>query len=633
LTITVSACPVPSICIGYAPPLLPDELLYSWLGRLALLNAMGSPRECLARIFGSKTVVPSIDLPRRLLSVQQRLGGWLPFQTTDQLLDSGTLLPYHRPFLTPSRYDSVRRTLLQGDGKGLKTQLGRVANRFGANPSLRLCVECMADSFARHGSPYWMRRHQLPGVNCCTIHGIPLLHLPPLSLRTDRQRFIAPSALIARPNSKADAVQLRFAQLSEELLFSKLPVIDAQRRSVAYSHSVLALGLRSRRGRVDYRGLADAVRRSFKDFDGFDHRERLLATSANPLGWIKDLIERPERSAHPICHLLLIDFLFGSIPAFETACLSQDHVDATTHHQRSPNLPTARDSPADIDCESALRDTSLSCRAVAILLGRSVTTVVNLRRERGIPISERRKSLTPTILASVRSELSSGSALPIVASRCGVSLSTVYRILAEYPALQRPQHVQRLEADTTRRRQRWLTALAKHRDRGVNATRAAAPADYAWLYKHDRSWLTSTTQQIRHAHEVGLRVDWMERDTQLCEQVLRHLATLRNETPPQRITRTRLLRPLGETMVQRNIQCLPMLHALLSQVAESQEAFRVRRVDFAISALASSGGPIQVWRVRRLAGLRIWSDALANHANREIERLNAENSVCTYCLS
>lgn len=621
---------MPSVGIGYAPALLPDELLYSWLGRLALLNTAGPPRQCLELIFGSRTGIPGIDLPTRLVAIQERLGSWLPFGTTEELLDLGTLLPYHRPFMTGDRYVSVRKTILHGEGAGLKTQMGRVANRFGTSSPLRFCSECIADSIARHGSPYWMRRHQLPGINSCTRHAVKLLQVPQPSLRSDRQRFITPMALVtAQSQPQRDARQLKFAELSQTLLVSRLPVMDSQQRSATYRRSATALGFRSRYGRIDHRALAQAMRAHFEDFDGFDHQERLLASSAVPLRWIRDLIERPERSVHPICHLLLIDFLFGSIPAFERAFSLQKDTEPPDTQGRSLHLAPLQHSPSDIDSEAALLDTSQSCRQVAILLGKSVTTVVAQRRARGIPISERRKHLTSDILERVRSELSSGAPAAQVAARCGVSLSTVYRALAEHSLSSESQKARRLENETKQRRERWLTAITACRKSGMNSVRVAAPADYAWLYRRDRNWLASTRQPSPRKGSSKPRVDWVQRDIDLCRQVNAHLNVLRNKSPRRQITRTLLIRPLGEAKVRRNMHLLPMLSALLRQVVESREAFRIRRVDTAIAALVRRGGDIQIWRVKRLSGLRAWSDFLSEYARNEIDRLNAQNPIHT----
>jgi hypothetical protein len=625
---------MPSVGIAYAPALLPDELLYSWLGRLAALNTAGAPRQCLELIFGSGTGIPGIDLPTRLLAIQERLGSWLPFGTTEELLDLGTLLPYHRPFLPGDRYAFVHKTILQGDGKGLKTQMGRVANRFGTSSSLRFCAECIAESIDRHGSPYWMRRHQLPGINCCTKHVAKLLQVPQPSLRSDRQRFITPMGLVTvQPQPQRDTRQLKFAELSQSLLFSRLPVMDSQQRSATYRGSALALGFRSRYGRIDHEALAQAIRMHFEDFEGFDHRERLLASTATPLRWIRDLIERPERSVHPICHLLLIDFLFGSIPAFESAVSLQKNIEPADSQSCGLSPVPLQATRSDIDSEAVLFDTSQSCRQIATLLGKSVTTVVAQRRARRILINERRKHLTPNILERVRSELSSGAPAAQIAVRCEVSLSTVYRVRAEHSLPRKSQQVQRLENEMRVRRERWLVAITACRTAGVSSARAAAPADYAWLYRHDRNWLVSTTQPIPRKCSTKPRVDWAQRDSDFCQQVKSHLAMLRNEAPQKQVTFTLLIRPLGEAKIRRNMHLLPMLHALLRRVVESPEAFRIRRVDMAIAALVGRAADIQLWRVKQLSGLRTWSDFLSEYTRNEIERLNAQNPIRTHSVS
>ncbi len=623
--------------IAYAPPLLPDELLYSWLARLAALNAMGAPRDVLQQIFGCRTLIPSVDLPSRLLAAAERLGGLLPFATLERLLEDGTLLPYHRPFLTEATYSRVRQRLLHGDGKGLKTLMGRVANRFGAHPALRSCPRCLADSWNRHGSMHWIRQHQLPGVNCCTAHGV-VLQAVPLQARTHRQQLILPARM---PETQlavlADARQLRFAHMSQDLVEAALPVIAPSRRAEIYRVAALSLGHCTRRGKVDFPAIANALRQRFNDFQGFDHQVRLLATAANPLGWLRPLFEKPQRSLHPICHLLLIDFLFGSVSAFKTACAVSVEPHAPSLHASSVEqaaMSYASSSALASDYEAALRDTSLSCRQVAASIGRSVTTVVAWRRERNIPIRERPKSQNSEVIAQVLEALGSLSSLPAVAKQVGVSLSSVYRILAQYPTTPRPRHDTTGIAQLPLRRERWMAALLACQTEGMDLVaeaRARAGADYAWLYRHDRAWLASATSDrarpIQPRIDRPTRVDWGRRDAELSQLLAAQLDVLRNEVPPRRLTKTLLLRPLGETMVRRNLGRLPQLGALLDKAVESAHAFGKRRVDRAIARLVMDGIQLQLWRVRRLAGLREWSQALAAYTNQQIDRVNAQNSL------
>jgi len=294
----------------------------------------------------------------------------------------------------------------------------------------------------------------------------------------------------------------------------------------------------------------------------------------------------------------------------------------------------ASSSARAIDHEDTLRDPSLSCREVAARLGKSVTTVVAWRRARAIPIRERRKSLHPTVIDRVLKAIGSLCSLPAVAARTGVSLSSVYRILAQYPATPQPRRDGAGIAQGLMRRARWVAALQACGKEGmglVTAARARAGADYAWLYRHDRAWLAATTliaePPSQHCNDRPGRVDWVRRDAELCQRFQHQFCMLRDEVPPRRMTKTRLMRPLGETMVRRNLGQLPELAALLDKAVESALAFGIRRVDHAIALLARDGAQLQLWRIQRLAGVRSWSTALTTHANQQVERLHAQNSL------
>lgn len=293
---------------------------------------------------------------------------------------------------------------------------------------------------------------------------------------------------------------------------------------------------------------------------------------------------------------------------------------------------TGHDGP---EYPAALRDTSMSCRQVAALTGHSVTTIVAWRRSQTIPIRERRKTLSPSKVDQILGALASQASLPSVAERFGVSLSSVYRILAEHPSTRQSRGDQALAAQTTLRRGRWSASLQScqnQKEGGVVAARAKAGADYAWLYRHDRAWLLATTRVTPRRQRASLRVDWVRRDADLSQRLLHQVELLRAEHPSRRLTKTRLLRVLGEAMVRRNLHNLPTLDTHLTQAIESAYAFGVRRIEFALATLISNGPDLQLWRVKRLAGLRVWSAELTAYANSQTDKLNAQNTVRTHSL-
>lgn len=601
--------------ICYVPELQPDELLYSFLGRLIAYNALYDPRTYLQLLFGTRDIVPGIDLPTRLAPLQQYLGAFSPFASTDELIDVGTLYPYHRPFLTTERHKAIHQILLIGGGKGLKTLMGRVANRFGASPPLRFCMCCASEDIARHGAPYWRRSHQLPGVTCCIQHRVELVvHTHPEQSGDKRRLMLVPTQTNATNSlGTCGDDQLRFAILSKDLLDARLPVVSPQQRRQAYLGAALHLGFRSRGNHVDHNGLATALRNHYGDFGNFAHRDRLLSSPKNPMRWLSTLLDNPARSSHPICHLILIGFLFGTIDAFRQALRVKETMDCSSIDSRRQILGAGSADKFRELHSALLRDASISCRRTASLLNVSVNMVVLHRRYLGVPIAERRKHLHPDRVSAIGADLARGMSPSSLAKQHRVSVSTVYRVRALLPNLSEMhakfRHAQELE----KRRRAWRQAITRHGSCGLRAVRAAAAAAYAWLYRHDRAWLLESTDSRRSIRHPKPWVDWDARDVALCGRLRQHVECLKSEWNRPRISKTLMLRVVGDAMIRANFERLPRLTTMIQAFTESQESFRIFRIDRAIRQLCADTIPIRLWRILRLAGIRSLTPALRNY--------------------
>jgi hypothetical protein len=605
----------------YVPELQQDELLYSFLARLIAYNALHDPRAYLQLLFGTRDVVPGVDLPTRLTLLQEHLGVFSPCLSADELIDVGTLYPYHRPFLSTERHESVREILLSGGGKGLKTLMGRVANRFGANPPLRYCLSCTAEDIARNGMPYWHRSHQLPGVTCCIRHRSELVvHVFPEHSGDKRRLVLAPPRknIIGEPVA-CDSAQLKFAILSKDLLDARLPVLSLEKRRHVYVSAAMQLGFRSRGNRIDQDALATALRAYYGDFGTFSHRDRLLSSQKKPLRWLSTLLDKPARSSHPICHLLLIGFLFGSIDAFCQALRAAEPMCCSPVDSQHQVFGGGRASEFRENHGALLRDTSISCRRAAHLLNVSVTTVVQQRRHLGVPIAERRKNLHPDRISAINMALMKGISPLSIAKQHRLSVSTVYRVRAMLPGLAethaKSQHARELEM----RRSEWTLAMARHRGCELRVVRGGATAAYAWLYRHDRAWLLERTGGRRVARHSKSWVNWEERDAALCQRLHEHVDCLRREESRPRISKTLMLRVVGDAMVRANFERLPRLKEMIHALTESPESFRRFRIDRAIRDLCADNIQVRLWRVQRLAGIHFLTPALRDYAEKRMK--------------
>lgn len=588
------------------PPFTPlhqkDETLYSYLGRVNAYNCWaGSSRSFVYDVFGNMKVVSSADLPSKLASMLERWPEVSPYPTLDEIMAKATQYPYHRPFIPAERWKELVRRATYGPGSSLKTWLGLVAHRFSASATFRSCVECDRLSWETEGVIYWHRAHMLPSVVICPIHHTPLvnyfvqsedsarsaLHLPPL----------AGTPVIVARSSFTSLTQ--FSVTSCDALWSEDPELTGDLCIATYRVKLEELGLCRASGRVRWAELSSLILDANDGFRGWAIGERISDRTGPVLGWLYGLLGGRDRLSHPLTHIVLINLLFGSFAAYAMAAK------APQEESLIDVAPEPTDAAPAARCD--ITDCAVSCRAAALELGASVTTVVKQRRALGLAISERRKTLTPERLDAVRQRLSTGASAAQVAEESHVSLSSVYRIRFEM-GLRPPPFATMPSNAVAVYRKRWVST-------GVIATsvkqrRVLDGAAYAWLYRHDRKWLTmgpgrSTRQATRKVRRP--RIDWVKRDENYARRIAAAAvaADHRARSSRRRLSTSALLRAAGpQSSIRAHLYRLPRSREALRAHSESVESFQKLRYESARASLIDSNGFFPQWKALKMAGLR-----------------------------
>lgn len=592
----------------YVPDLLHDELLHSWLGRVVVLNGLHTKQSARASSlgFGSSIAIP--DLPTNLATLHAHLSNASPFKSKQQMIDLGTMYPYHRPFLTESRHREVQSILSNGTGAGLKTLIGRVANGFGANPHLQYCSVCVSEQICNVGHSYWCRQHQIPGVTVCAIHGC-ALHVC-ITARAIGEFLSVPGGKItstATNDVPKFRPQVDFAILGRELVLANLPTISPEDRLAVYEEGARIRGLIKRNGMVDKTALAEALRRHYDDFKGFSFRDRLLSSESVPLSWVHTMFGRPGKALHPICHLLMIGYLFKTIESFTnqlSLCTSSKTANASTGIRQQG--AEALQPQKELSNDELLKDLSLSCRQAAVCLGLSVTTIVSKRRALGMPIASRPKHITAVFSDRLKQLLKDGISPAVVAQTLSTSLSTVYRVRLEIRAdLDKRKTSDILFAD----RERFVEILTDNPSLNASQVRGLDPALYARLYRNDRKWLTENRPPRKADHRQD-RVNWGARDAEFCEIIDQFALEFMRNHDREQLTYSRMLRQLPASMVRNNLYKLPRLNVLLQAYVETTKAYQKFRIRRVIKMLLSSGMAMNKSMIMRGAGIKDWTSDL-----------------------
>jgi hypothetical protein len=156
--------------LAHLPEPYPDELLLSWMARVARQNCLSA--EQLARAIGlnRRTVCGSFGLPENLGDVAEALSVFRP-HTVDGLVQRHTLLPYYCAYKIPERAEALQQLVKASVPGGVQMRAGLTMTPAARLTDRRFCPDCVANEMAALGESYWHRAHQLPGVFVCHRHG------------------------------------------------------------------------------------------------------------------------------------------------------------------------------------------------------------------------------------------------------------------------------------------------------------------------------------------------------------------------------------------------------------------------------------------------------------------------------
>ena len=153
--------------IPHLPNLYCDELLYSYVARIARYNGWSSPA-LLKHLYGKDSSIKarmSADLPIRIGAICSKFPS-VPDYDPRLILHRHTLIPYHTSFLPSLAKDDIIKNLIDSDAKnGLNTIGKNIRDSY-----LKFCPQCNLENLNKFGESYWNRLHQLPLVDICLKH-------------------------------------------------------------------------------------------------------------------------------------------------------------------------------------------------------------------------------------------------------------------------------------------------------------------------------------------------------------------------------------------------------------------------------------------------------------------------------
>lgn len=164
------------IIFGQFPHPMPDETLHSLLARYYVSSIYLNWRS-MANDLAGRPWIESVNSVPVGLEHMDRVFAAVGL-SSEEILWSHSYFPYYTALLSEKEREKYRDLAWRHETKESMISLGGLLRQNRIGPFLRFCPRCMWDDLQKRGFTYWRRRHQLPGVWVCDVHGGILLESP-----------------------------------------------------------------------------------------------------------------------------------------------------------------------------------------------------------------------------------------------------------------------------------------------------------------------------------------------------------------------------------------------------------------------------------------------------------------------
>jgi len=292
----------------------------------------------------------------------------------------------------------------------------------------------------------------------------------------------------------------------------------------AYLHGLKENGLLTPTGRVRATEFIDRVEKVYRPIAHLPPFDRIVSRST--VHGLLKLVRKPRSPANPICHLLLINLLFGKWELF-ASILSWEKLFDVPHPPQPANpksIPSPQRPPSHLEDKLSRISQQLSeerislakaCRKEDLDIGTAMRWLGKLGCQH---VQRRPKTVTSELRSQTERMLNQGLPLVLISKQLGLSRATVDRICNESPELNQQWKAANFEWKRVKYRRAFLDSAASSDAKFSRKNiRNLKGAGYNWLYQHDRAWLSehlpkSKTSAPRVPVQRRARIDWDFRD-------------------------------------------------------------------------------------------------------------------------
>jgi hypothetical protein len=615
--------------IYFFPTSYPDELLYHLFGRYHKESGNISMFDTLTDLFGTKAAIAVLDFPNKLEYFCDQLIQNSTI-TPHLLINNHTVFPFYKPFIPKLRAESVIEDMKGNGGKSIHMRLGIMAGGILKAKGFKYCLKCIDNDRHKYGEAYIHRIHQVPGMFFCLEHKEPLKEY---CISNDASRFrflhINDCVLNIEPEKsfKPDYMLSNIMNDIHYIFSNDLSDIDFD---YIWRNTYVRLGEKGflhSKGKIN----VDKLANEFLDFyspELLKKYESYFEQDIKP-NWFYNMFRDKRHGAHPIRQLLFIRFLFGSMERLV-------NYDNTYYHPFGEGPWPCLNVAADHYKKDIIHKCEISTHR-GKPVGRFICECgfIYTRKGHDSNIKDRykigcKKEFGPVWEAVLKEKVISGnytidrlseimacdtSTVIKYADKLGVKdyLNSKAKVRKDKP---KGSHVKQELEETYKKDVIELIESTTNINR--NRIRKLLGKEYDWLRRNRTEWFNNNmpkpNSQKRDSALAFKKVDWNQRDIELCAKVRKVLDEILSENKFIRITISYISRKVNYSPLFEHLDKLPLTKALVLENIESNDKFHIRKINTVVEELLKEG-KLNKSRIIEACGLMRRSNAIENYIN------------------
>ena len=488
-------------CAFSLPPILDDELFYSWCARYHRLSSNISARETSRQLFGHPSTALQADFPTRLDTFVARTQGAIGDPLA--IVFRHTKFPGFAPFIETDRRHLIIQSMSGQGSDFIKSMLGIQTCRIANIHPLRACPECISQELKVLRFAIWHVSHQLPGTFLCHYHSTPLW-----TLSNERRKqhlgkaFIFPETVDTTDWMRATPLTERHLDLLTSLLhwgrgtMASAPLsshFDGEVLTDSYLLRLHELGFIGIDGRVRLKELCGEFAGRYASLATVPGLEFVTGSKQDLMSMLGSLLHNSNGVVHhPLKHLLLLGLIFDAPEQFFDLYSS---VASTQSTERRASLTSSLHALREV-LRRLVIDEHLSVNQAAQHAGISVTQAIKYLEQTATEFERRPRIVGTEVEIKLVSLLKLGEERDQIERAIGVKRSFIRAYLAEHSELLATWEAARLIRRRNEYRARFQAVLDRYPDLPMKKIRRLPNNGFQWLYKNDRDWLSENLPSL-----------------------------------------------------------------------------------------------------------------------------------------